>query len=102
MWDQGDFPFYYVQISALDCWRPDWHIPEVWAGQTRVMELPNTGMAVIHDLCEDIKNLHPKNKEGVGQRLALWALAKTYDFKDLAYAGPFYNSHKISFPVSYH
>lgn len=90
-----EFPFYYVQISALDCWRPDWQIPEVWAGQNRVMDLPNTGMAVIHDLCEDIKLIHPKNKEGVGQRLALWALAKQYGFKDLPYAGPMYKSHAV-------
>lgn len=92
-WDE--FPFYYVQISALESWRPGWHIPEVWEGQARVMQLPNTGMAVIHDLCEDIKEIHPKNKVGVGQRLALWALAKNYGLKDLPYAGPMYKSHTV-------
>lgn len=91
----GEFPFYYVQISALESWRPGWHISEIWEGQTMVLQLPNTGMAVIHDLCEDIKQIHPKNKEGVGQRLALWALAKTYGVKDLPYAGPIYKSYTV-------
>jgi sialate O-acetylesterase len=95
VWGQGDFPFYYVQISSLQSGRPGWHIAEIWDGQNRVLGLPNTGMAVIHDLCEDIKNIHPKRKEGVGQRLALWALAKTYGVKDLPYAGPIYKSHAI-------
>ncbi len=92
-WDE--FPFYYVQISALESWRPGWQIPEIWDGQTRVMRLPNTGMAVIHDLCEDIKEIHPRNKEGVGQRLALWALAKTYGQAQLAHAGPMYKAHAV-------
>ena len=95
VWDQGDFPFYYTQISALDSWRPNWQIPEIWEGQTMVLQLPNTGMAVIHDLCEDLQNIHPTSKAGVGQRLALWALAKTYGVQDLPYSGPIYKSHEI-------
>jgi sialate O-acetylesterase len=95
VWGQGEFPFYYVQISALDSWRPNWQIPEIWEGQTMVLQLPNTGMAVIHDLCRDLKNIHPKSKAGVGRRLALWALAKTYGVKDLPYSGPIYKSHEI-------
>ena len=94
-WGQGDFPFYYVQISALDCWRPDWHIPEIWAGQTMALQLPNTGMVVIHDLVKDIKNIHPKSKEEVGRRLALWAFARTYGYKEIPYAGPIYRSHQV-------
>ena len=95
VWDQGEFPFYYVQISALDSWRPNWQIPEIWEGQTMVLQLPNTGMAVIHDLCTDLKNIHPTNKTGVGQRLALWALARTYGRPNLPYSGPIYKSHEI-------
>jgi sialate O-acetylesterase len=95
VWDQGEFPFYYVQISALDSWRPNWQIPEIWEGQTMVLQLPNTGMAVIHDLCKDLKDIHPTNKAGVGRRLALWALAKTYGRQDLPYSGPIYRSHEI-------
>jgi sialate O-acetylesterase len=94
-WGQGLLPFYYVQIGSLDSWRPDWQIPEIWEGQTFVLQLPNTGMAVIHDLCTDIRNIHPGNKEGVGRRLALWALAKDYGFKDLPYSGPLFKSSAV-------
>ncbi len=90
-----EFPFYYVQISALDSWRPDWQIPEIWEGQLMALQLPKTGMAVIHDLCEDLANIHPKNKEAVGQRLALWALAKDYGMQDLAYSGPIFKSAAV-------
>ena len=38
---------------------------------------PNTGMAVTMDI-GDVKDIHPKNKQDVGRRLALWALAKVY------------------------
>ena len=54
------------------------------------LELPNTGMAVIIDI-GDAKDIHPKNKQDVGKRLALWALAKTYE-KDVVYSGPLYKS----------
>jgi sialate O-acetylesterase len=90
-----EFPFYFVQISALDSWRLDWQIPEIWEGQLMSLRIPNTGMAVIHDLCENLKLIHPQNKEGVGQRLALWALAKTYGVKDLAYSGPIFKSAEV-------
>ncbi len=36
----------------------------------------------------EINNIHPKNKQDVGKRLALWALAKDYGFKDVVYLGP--------------
>ena len=64
-------------------------------GDGMVLQLPNTGMAVIHDLCKDLKDIHPTNKAGVGQRLALWALAKAYGRQDLPYSGPIYRSHEI-------
>ncbi len=95
VWGLGEFPFYYVQISSLDSWRPNWQIPEIWEGQSLIMQLPNTGMVVINDLCEDLTRIHPKNKEGVGQRLALWALARDYGYEDLPYAGPMYKSHTV-------
>ena len=51
-------------------------------------------MVVTTDLA-DIKNVHPKNKFDVGNRLALWALAKDYGKKDLVYSGPLYKSMKV-------
>ena len=56
------------------------------------LALPNTGMAVIIDIGE-AHVLHPKNKQDVGKRLALWALANTYGQK-IGYCGPVYKSMK--------
>jgi sialate O-acetylesterase len=56
------------------------------------LSLPNTGMATIIDIGE-AKDIHPKNKQDVGKRLALWALAETYG-KDIVYSGPLYKSMK--------
>jgi len=94
-WGQGDFPFYYVQIGALASWRPNWQIPDIWEGQTWALNLPNTGMAVILDLCGDLKNIHPRQKREVGRRLALWALAKNYGRKDLSFSGPVFRSSTV-------
>ena len=54
--------------------------------QRRSMDIPNTGMISTLDIgnCVDI---HPANKKAVGERLALWALAKNYG-KDVVYSGP--------------
>ena len=54
---------------------------------------PNTGMAVTMDI-GDVKNIHPKNKQDVGKRLALWALAKVYG-RDVVYSGPIYKSMAV-------
>ena len=58
------------------------------------LSLPNAGMAVTMDI-GDPYDIHPKNKQEVGRRLALWALAKDYGFKDLVYSGPLYKNMKI-------
>ena len=57
-------------------------------GQRRALRLPHTGMAVILDI-GNAKNIHPANKQDVGKRLSLWALAKDYG-KDIIYSGPLY------------
>jgi sialate O-acetylesterase len=93
VWGQGDFPFYFVQLAAF---KPKY--PLRWAktreGQAATLSVPNTGMAVAMD-CGNLKNIHPRNKQEVGRRLALWALAKTYGKKDLVYAGPMYKSMSV-------
>jgi len=40
----------------------------------------------------NVKDIHPANKQDVGKRLALWALANTYGKSDLVYSGPLYES----------
>ena len=95
-WGQGNFPFLFVQLANFMETKPEpgesaW--AELREAQTMTLSLPNTGMATIIDIGE-AKDIHPKNKQDVGKRLALWALAKTYK-EDLACSGPLYKSMKI-------
>jgi sialate O-acetylesterase len=78
-WGIGDFPFYFVQL-------PNWNndgdrSSNSWAffreGQANVLKVPNTGMAITIDI-GDANNIHPKNKQEAGRRIALLALAHTY------------------------
>jgi sialate O-acetylesterase len=98
LWGEGDFPFYYVQLA--NCQRsPGFQAPggDGWAplreAQLHSLAIPNTGMAVAIDIGET-ENIHPKDKQDVGKRLALWALARTYG-KDLVFSGPLYKSHAV-------
>jgi sialate O-acetylesterase len=107
-WQQGDFSFYYVQLACFDktlkldniTKQPIIGAPadSSWAmvreAQLMTLSLPNTGMAVAMDIGE-VNNIHPKNKQEVGKRLALWALAKDYGFKNIVYSGPMYKEMKI-------
>jgi sialate O-acetylesterase len=92
---QGDFPFYFVELAPFRYNNNDpRELPEVWEAQTATLALTNTGMCVTTDI-GNIKDIHPKNKQEVGRRLALWALAKDYGQKDLPYSGPLYDSMAI-------
>lgn len=62
-------------------------------GQRRALRLPHTGMAVTTDIGHK-SDIHPKNKQDIGYRLAQWALAKNYG-KDVVYSGPMYKSHEV-------
>ena len=90
----GNFPFYYVQIAPYNYNEKDPVGAEIREAQFMTLSLPNTGMAVTMDIGNP-KDIHPKNKQDVGKRLALWALAKNYDRADLAFSGPIYKSYKI-------
>ena len=57
------------------------------------LSLPNTGMAVTTDI-GNIKDIHPRNKQDVGKRLALWAFSKVYG-QTLVYSGPLYKSMQV-------
>jgi sialate O-acetylesterase len=87
LWGEGDFPFYIVQLAGQDAAS---NRPEVREAQATILALPNTGMAVTTDIGER-KNVHPKNKQDVGDRLARLALAKTYGRK-IECSGPAYES----------
>ena len=103
-WGQGDFPFYIVQIAPFryNSWfngKPvDPRMPErcaeLWEAQLLTHKsVPNTGLAVTTDIGE-LGDIHPHNKQEVGRRLALWALAKTYN-RELVFSGPMYKSMRI-------
>ncbi|MBO9674396.1 MAG: 9-O-acetylesterase [Sphingobacteriaceae bacterium] len=95
-WAQGDFPFYFVQLAnfmQVDNEPTESAWAELREAQQKTLALPNTGMATIIDI-GDAKDIHPKNKQEVGRRLALIALAKTYGLK-INYSGPVYQSSKI-------
>ena len=94
VWGQGDFPFYFVQLAPFNYSNQEggqFFLPQIWEAQTATLALPNTGMAVITDI-GDPRDVHPRNKQDVGRRLALWALAKTYGRDDITYSGPLYKS----------
>jgi sialate O-acetylesterase len=90
LWGEGDLPFYAVQLAPLESISNN---PVVREQQAKILALPNTGLAITIDV-GDPSNVHPKNKEPVGQRLALIALAKAYGEK-VEYSGPVYASMKI-------
>ncbi len=86
-WGEGDFPFLFVQIAnwntaAEDLW------PDVRNAQRQALTLKNTGMAVTIDI-GDAVDIHPKNKQDVGLRLALAARAIAYGDK-VEWSGPLY------------
>jgi sialate O-acetylesterase len=97
LWKQGDFPFYFVQLAPYkyDKNNDVQELPELWEAQTKTLSASkNTGMAVTTDI-GDLADIHPKNKQDVGLRLALWALAKDYGKQDLVYSGPLYESSAV-------
>jgi sialate O-acetylesterase len=101
IWQQGDFPFYYVQIAGMGTGKPlDSTNPESPGGyagireaQLQALSIKNSGMAVAIDVGEET-NIHPANKQDVGDRLARWALAKDYG-KNIPFSGPLYKGHTV-------
>ena len=89
-----EMPFLFVQLAPYQYGTEDPTIlAKAWEGQTASLKIPNTGMVVTTDVA-NLKDIHPRNKQDVGKRLALWALAKTYGQDDLVYSGPLYKSTK--------
>jgi sialate O-acetylesterase len=97
-WGQGDFPFYFVQLASFNAadsnstGGSDW--AELREAQSLTLSLPATGMAVTTDI-GNVTDIHPKNKQEVGKRLASIALNQLYGIK-MEYSGPMYQSMKIA------
>jgi len=95
-WQQGDFPFLYVQLANFLNRKPqpsDSGWTRLREAQTMTLARPNTGMAVIIDIGE-AGDIHPKDKVDVGHRLAL-AAQKVAFGKDIVGSGPLYKEMKI-------
>lgn len=94
-WQQGDCPFLFVQLANFMKTKPlpaesEW--AELREAQTLTLSLPNTGMACIIDIGEG-NDIHPKNKQEVGRRLALVANKQVYK-QNVIPSGPLYKEFK--------
>jgi sialate O-acetylesterase len=92
-WQQGNLPFLFVQLANYMKTKPfpsesEW--AELREAQTLTLSLPNTGMACAIDIGE-ANDIHPKNKQEVGRRLALIANKMVYKQESIA-SGPTYQS----------
>ena len=95
-WNNDEMPFYFVQLSSLN--RPSW--PWFRDSQRRLMNtISNTGMAVSADKGDSL-DVHPTYKKEVGERLAYWALNKTYGH-DIVPSGPLYKSVSFNKNIAY-
>ena len=94
--DESEFPFLFVQLANFQK-RLDQPADSYWAqireAQLGTLEIPRTGMALAIDIGE-ADDIHPKNKQEVGHRLALSALAQVY-FIEMEYSGPLYGGMQI-------
>lgn len=95
-WNKADLPFYYVQLAPFgknsDGKNSERQTaPELREAQMLTLSKSNVGMAVITDIGDE-KAIHTPKKKPVGERLALWALAKDYGYDDLVHCGPIYKS----------
>ena len=87
-WNDVQLPFYYVQLSSIN--RPSW--PWFRDSQRRLMaDLEHVGMAVSSDKGDSL-DVHPTHKLEIGERLARWALNKTYGYDKVVPSGPLYKS----------
>jgi hypothetical protein len=86
-----ELPFAWVQLPNLAKKMP-W--PEIREAQLRCLDLPRTGMAITIDAGES-RDIHPKDKQTVGHRLAWWALGTVYHRDVPALSGPLIVAHEV-------
>ena len=93
---QPEIPYYFVQIAPYHYGKEDKTVlAKFWEQQAAVeTRLADSGMVVINDI-GNVKDIHPRNKQDVGLRLANLALAKSYGKTGIAYSGPRYRSMRI-------
>lgn len=90
-----DFPFYFVQIAPYTYGDDHINGALLREAQTAASTYLKTGMVVISDLVDDVKNIHPNLKKEVAFRLSNYALAETYGVQGLNYKSPVYRSYQV-------
>ena len=88
-----DTPFAWAQLPNFTGSGRDW--PAVREAMRNSLALPRTGMAITIDVGE-ANDIHPKNKQVVGRRFALWALGAVYRREVPAMSGPLPSRHEVS------
>jgi sialate O-acetylesterase len=95
-WGDKDLSFYIVQLAGFGNSKAEWPQPVgaedtwaelQWAQFATAARTPKAGLAVTNDIGEQ-RDIHPKNKQEVGRRLALQALVKDYKKTDILSGGP--------------
>lgn len=97
-------PFYFVQIAPFDYGpmlagaglAPGCAAAELREAQLLTLKTPATGMVVTTDIAPNAKDIHPSNKQDVGARLALWALANTYGRTNVECSGPIFSAARFA------
>lgn len=89
-WQQPELPFYFVQITPHKGQNPEIREAQLLTWQ----QVPRTGMVVTTDV-GDSTDIHPRNKQAVGHRLALWALRNEYGQRKLETSGPTYRAMRV-------
>jgi sialate O-acetylesterase len=103
VWGEGDFPFYFVQIAPFKYFNSKTRrvnspetLPEFWVIQSRAARsIKNADMIVTTDLVNDLNDIHPRDKQSVGHRLALLARSKTYGENEVIADGPSFKRMKV-------
>jgi sialate O-acetylesterase len=96
-WGRGAFPFLFVQLAPHKAANPEpgsSSLASMREAQSTSLSLPQTGMAVTLDIGDE-KDVHPRNKQDVGLRLARLALHDTYGKKDVVPCGPIFKMSEI-------
>ena len=99
-WNQGDAPFFFYVVQLAN-FREDNRNPAggdgyaaIRVAQREILKTPNTGLACIIDIGE-ARDIHPKNKQDVGARLAHWALRDVHGKEDTVVSGPIFREMKV-------
>ncbi|MGI6461520.1 MAG: sialate O-acetylesterase [Candidatus Hydrogenedentales bacterium] len=94
VWNDNALACYFAQLAPFDYGKDPEALAEIWEAQTAAAAIPGAGMAVINDI-GNVKDIHPRNKDDVGKRLAWLALNKTYGKRDIVCEGPVFDRYEV-------